>query len=75
MRVRAATRVVACPAPHISRKSPNGWRLSGERSGAERVRCSRGFGESLLMSRNMPGRYASADALFNGPEPIFAENR
>ena len=32
MRVRAATRVVACPAPHISRESPNNLELSGERS-------------------------------------------
>jgi hypothetical protein len=35
------------PAPlvvlylHESRESPNGLRLSGERGGAERVRCSR----------------------------------
>jgi hypothetical protein len=43
MLVRARLRVVACPAPHISRESPNGWRLSGERSRAERVRCSRGL--------------------------------
>ncbi len=28
--------------------TPNGLRLSGERSGAERVRCSRGFGARLL---------------------------
>ncbi len=47
MRVRATTRVVACPDPHISRESPNDLRLSGERSGAERVRCSRGFGGGL----------------------------
>jgi hypothetical protein len=43
-------------------------RLSGERSEAERVRCNRGFGESLLMSRNMTGQYAWAEVLFNGPE-------
>ncbi len=48
MRARATTRVVACPDLHISRESPNGLRLSGERSGAERVRCSRGFGARLL---------------------------
>ncbi|SRR6266508_1771919 len=48
-------------------KTPNGLRLSGERSGAERDRCSRGFGQSLLMSRNMIGRYAWAEVLFNGP--------
>ena len=45
--------------------SPNGLRLSGERSGAERVRCSRGFGESWLMSRGMARRYAFAGMLFN----------
>ncbi len=44
MPVRAKTRVTACPALHIVRVSPNGWRLSGQRSAAERVRCSRGFG-------------------------------
>jgi hypothetical protein len=27
----------------LSLRWPNGWRLSGERSGAERVRCSRGL--------------------------------
>jgi len=27
---------------------PNDLRLSGERSGAERVRCSRGFGAGLI---------------------------
>jgi len=47
-------------------------RLSGER---KRVRCSRGFGESLLMSQNTPERYASADVLFNGPELSLAGNR
>jgi hypothetical protein len=50
------------------RLTPNGWRLSGERSEAERVRCSRGFGESLLVRRNMAGRYACTRMLFNGPE-------
>ena len=54
---------------------PNGLRLSGERSGAERVRCSRGFGESWLMGRDMAGRYAWAELLFNGPELAFAGSR
>ncbi len=52
---------------------PNGWRLSGERSGAERVRCSRGFGESWLMSRDMAGRYAFAEMLFNVSGPASPE--
>jgi hypothetical protein len=30
--------------------SPNGLRLSGERSGAERVRCSRGLGHAAAMT-------------------------
>ena len=29
-------------------EAPNGWRLSGERSGAKRVRCSRGLGARLM---------------------------
>ena len=56
----------------LERLSPNGWRLSGER---KRVRCSRGFGESLLMSRDITGRYAWAELLFNRPELAFAGNR
>ena len=55
--------------------APNGWRLSGERSGAERVRCSRVFGESRLMRRDMAGRYACAALLFNGPELALHGNR
>jgi hypothetical protein len=55
--------------------TPNVLRFSGERSAAERVRCNRGFGESLLMSRNMTGRYAWAVMLFNGPELASAGNR
>ena len=51
--------------------SPNDLRLSGER---KRVRCSRGFGERLLMSRDMAGRYAWAGMLFNGPELALAGN-
>ena len=47
------------------RMPPNVLRLSGER---KRVRCSREFGESLLMSRDTPRRYAGAGVLFNGPE-------
>jgi hypothetical protein len=47
-------------------------RLSGER---KRVRCSRGFGESLLVSRNTAGRYAWAGMLFNGPELTSDGNR
>ena len=35
------TQVIACPDLHTSRESPNGWRLSG----AEGIRCRRGFGE------------------------------
>ena len=31
-----------------SSAAPNGLRLSGERSGAERVRCSRGLGRTTL---------------------------
>ena len=46
-------------------------RLSGER---KRVRCSRGFGDSLLMSRDMAGRYAWAELLFNA-ERIGAKRR
>ncbi len=38
------------PGPRIFSPSPNGLRLSGERSGAERVRCSRGFGELLMFA-------------------------
>ncbi len=64
MLVRTKLRVVACPDLHISRESPNDLRLSGER---KRVRCSRGFGESWLVSRHMAGRYAWAGMLFNGP--------
>jgi hypothetical protein len=41
---------------------PSGLRLSGER---KRVRCSRGFGDSWLMSRDMLRRYAFAAMLFN----------
>ncbi len=52
--------------------SPNALRLSGER---KRVRCSRGFGESLLMSRDMLERYAGAGMPFNGPELALAGNR
>ena len=40
MLVRAEARVVACPAPHIPRVSPNGWRL--------RERDSDGVGADLL---------------------------
>ncbi len=44
---------------------PNGWRLSGERSGAERVRCSRGFGDRLsallLGSRRAPQETCHAE--------------
>ena len=47
MRVRARPRVVACPALHVFRESPNGLRLSG----AEGVRCSRGFGGEHRKSR------------------------
>jgi hypothetical protein len=47
--------------------------LTGERSGAELVRGSRGFGESLLMSRDIPSRYVGAEVLFNGPELASAE--
>ena len=36
------------PLAHTNSPAPNGLRLSGERSGAERVRCSRGFGARLL---------------------------
>ncbi len=34
---------------------PNGWRLSGERSGAKRVRCSRGLGALAILERKAPG--------------------
>jgi hypothetical protein len=56
------------------RMASNGWRLSGERSGAERVRCSRGFGESWLMSRDMTRRYAFAEMPYNvsGLAPLEA---
>jgi hypothetical protein len=55
-------------SPRVALPTFNAMRLSGERSGAERVRCSHGFGESWLMRRNMAGRYAWAELLFNGPE-------
>ena len=70
--MRATTRVVACPDPYVSRESPNDLRLSGAHM---RVRCSRGFGESWLVSRNMPGRYVFAEMRFNGPELALAGNR
>src|SRR5258705_6630495 len=38
--------------PHHDLASPNGLRLSGERSGAERVRCSRGLGATYFSCRN-----------------------
>ncbi len=50
MRVRATTRVVACPASHISRVSPNGWRLSGDGGEADGVRCSRGLDAGRFFS-------------------------
>jgi len=50
-------------------------RLVAERCGAERVHGSRGFGESRLMSRDMAGRYAWAELLFNGPEFALRGNR
>ena len=42
IRARATTRVLARPAPHVSRVSPNVSKLSGERlpAGRTRVRCS-----------------------------------
>jgi hypothetical protein len=54
---------------------PDGLRLSGERSGAERVRCSRRFRREVLMSWDMPGRYAWAAFPFNGLELASAGNR
>ena len=56
MRVRAATRVVACPAPHISRVSPNVSKLSGERppAGRTRVRCSALLGGLISCSYSRP---------------------
>jgi hypothetical protein len=50
MRVRATTRVVACPDDHISRVSPNGTTPSGERppAGRTRVRCSAVFGVPFM---------------------------
>ena len=40
---------------------PNGWRVSGERSTAERVRCSRGLGDWLLnMATPRPEKDAEA---------------
>ena len=47
-------------ARRISQESPNGLRLSGARM---RVRCSRGFGESWLMSRNTRGRRLGGNAV------------
>ena len=57
--------------------APNVLRLSGERppEGRARVRCSRVFGESRLMRRDMAGRYACAALLFNGPELALHGNR
>jgi hypothetical protein len=44
---------------HLS-VSPNGLKLSGERSGAERVRCSAVFGGALLLQGLNPmGRIES----------------
>jgi hypothetical protein len=56
-----------CPGVLLERLSPNVLRLSGERppAGRTRVRCSRGFGESWLMRRDIAGRYAMAEMLFN----------
>ncbi len=42
---RAVTLRPVTPGMLLERLSPNGLRLSGARSGAERVRCSRGFGD------------------------------
>ncbi len=61
-------------ARRISQESPNGLRLSGDGGEADGVRCSRGFGESWLMSRNTRGRYAWAGMLFNGPNLRWPEN-
>ncbi len=52
MLVRARPRVNACPAPQISRESPNGWRITGERpsEARERVRCMRVLGVTASAS-------------------------
>jgi len=54
--------------------TPNGLRFSGERSGAERVRCNRGLDANVLLSRYMRRRYAWAGMLFNGPQLASAGN-
>jgi len=54
---------------------PNGLRFSGERSGAERVRCNRGLGASELLRGDTRPRYAWAEMLFNGPGLASAGNR
>src|SRR6266511_4244441 len=59
--------------PHQFPRSPNVLRLSGDGGEADGVRCSRGFGGRLLVSRNMTRRYARARMLFNGLKPELAE--
>ena len=51
---RCAAGLAAARRPWLERLTPNGLRLSGERSGAERVRCSRGFGgrREILLREN-----------------------
>jgi len=56
--------VIACPVPHTFRESPNDLRLSGERSGAERVRCSRGLGDGWF-SETIGRTVTLATALLN----------
>ena len=65
MRVRAAARVVACPAPHISRESPNVLRLSG----AEGVRCSRGLG-AIRVRRLLPNEVNGLEKFEEGVSDV-----
>jgi hypothetical protein len=69
---KANRNLLGCPEGRTSHggvSTPRGdhtghWPTPNRRT----ICCSRGFGESLLMSREMAGRYACAEVLFNGPE-------
>ena len=45
---------------------PNGWRLSGERSGAERVRCSRWLGVCIAPVEAMADKATNEEPLHRG---------
>ncbi len=66
-RCGATTARCAHPGPALHRPSPNGWRLSGERSGAERVRCSRGLGGNVM---NLERRFRESMPRFQVRPPL-----